>query len=271
MKNSPKSRIIEDNNKKLKEIVMPKFFITNKCIKNQEIIIKGEDINHIKNVLRKKVGDQITICNTEISVDYLCEIVKLEEETIKCNIVEELATNVESNVKVTILQGLPKSDKMELVIQKAVELGAYDITPVEMKRCVVKLTDKDETKKLQRWQKIAEVAAKQSGRNKIPQINEIKSISDICNLCQEYDIVIVAYENEKENKLKQELEKLKIKQLQNLKMAILIGPEGGIDNSEIERLKENGAKIVTLGNRILRTETVALSMLSIIMYELETF
>ena len=124
---------------------------------------------------------------------------------------------------------------------------------------------------MQRWQKIAEVAAKQSGRNRIPSINEIKSIQNICNLCQEYDIVIVAYENEKENKLKQELEKLKKKQIQNLKIAILIGPEGGIDNSEIELLKENRAKIVTLGNRILRTETVALNVLSIIMYEFEAF
>lgn len=250
---------------------MPKFFVTNQSINNREILIKGEDTNHIKNVLRKKIGDQLTICNLDISKDYLCEISQFEEDGIKCNIIEELKTNAESNVKVTILQGLPKADKMELVIQKAVELGAYDITPVEMKRCVVKLTNKDKTKKLQRWQRIAEVAAKQSGRNRIPKINEIKSIQNICNLCQEYDIVIVAYENEKENKLKQELEKLKIRKIQNLKMAVLIGPEGGIDHSEIALLKENGAKIVTLGNRILRTETVALNVLSIIMYEFEAF
>ena len=250
---------------------MPKFFVTNKCINNTEIIIKGEDINHIKNVLRKKIGDSITICNTDISTDYLCEIKKIEEDAIKCNILNKLENNTESNIKVTILQGLPKADKMELIIQKAVELGAYDITPLEMKRCVVKLTDKDKTKKLQRWQKIAEVASKQSGRNRIPKINEIKPIQNICNLCHEYDIVIVAYENEKENKLKYELEKLKIGQTQNPKIAVLVGPEGGIDDSEIKLLKENGAKIVTLGNRILRTETVALSVLSIIMYELEAF
>lgn len=248
---------------------MPKFFVTNQSIQNNEIAIVGNDVNHIKNVLRKKIGDQLTICNSDISVDYLCEIIKLEEDTIKCNIIKELATNSESNIKVTILQGLPKADKMELVIQKAVELGAYDITPVEMKRCVVRLSEKDKTKKLQRWQKIAEVAAKQSGRNRIPPINEIKSLQNICNLCQEYDIVIVAYENEKDNKLKQELEKLKTRQTENLKIAVLIGPEGGIDHSEIEQLKEKGAKIVTLGNRILRTETVALSVLSIIMYEFE--
>lgn len=248
---------------------MPKFFVTNQSIQNNEIVIVGNDVNHIKKVLRKKIGDQLTICNSDISVDYLCEIIKLEEDTIKCNIVQELATNSESNIKVTILQGLPKADKMELVIQKAVELGVYDITPIKMKRCVVKLTEKDKIKKMQRWQKIAEVAAKQSGRNRIPQVNEITSIQNICNLCEEYDIVIVAYENEKHNKLKQQLKELKTMQTENLKIAVLIGPEGGIDNSEVELLKEYGAKIVTLGNRILRTETVALNILSIIMYEFE--
>lgn len=248
---------------------MPKFFVTNKDINNNKIIISGEDVNHIKNVLRKKIGEQITICNIDTSVDYLCEIVNFEKDTIRCNVSEELISNSESNTKVTIFQGLPKADKMELVIQKAVELGVYNITPIEMKRCIVKLTDKDKVKKLQRWQKIAEVASKQSGRNTIPKINEIKSIRNICNLFTNYDIVLVAYENEKENKLKNELEKLKLNQKENLNIGIIIGPEGGIDREEIELLKENGAKIITLGNRILRTETVALSMLSIIMYEFE--
>lgn len=248
---------------------MPKFFVTNKNINNNEMIITGEDVNHIKNVLRKKVGEPITICNVDSSVDYLCEIVNFEKETIRCKVSEALISNSESNIKVTIFQGLPKADKMELVIQKAVELGVFDITPIEMKRCIVKLTDKDKIKKLQRWQKIAEVASKQSGRNTIPKINEIKSIRNICNLFINYDIVLVAYENEKENKLKSELEKLKLNQKENLKIGIIIGPEGGIDREEIELLKENGAKIITLGNRILRTETVALNMLSIIMYEFE--
>ncbi len=248
---------------------MPKFFVTDQSIHNNEIKIVGKDVNHIKNVLRKKIGEQLIICNTDISIDYLCEIVKLEADTIKCNILEKLDTNTESNIKVTIFQGLPKADKMEFMIQKAVELGVYDITPVEMKRCVVKLTDKDKTKKIQRWQKIAEVASKQSGRNQIPKINNVISVKNICNLCQEYDIVIVAYENEKENSLRDELEKLKSKQIKYLKIAILIGPEGGIDETEIELLKENEAKIVTLGSRILRTETVALNILSIIMYEFE--
>lgn len=248
---------------------MPKFFVTTDCVDENEIRIVGEDVNHIKNVLRKKLGDQLTICNADITNDYLCKIVELGKDEIKCDIVEKLENNSEATIKVTIFQGLPKADKMELIIQKAVELGTYDITPVEMKRCVVKLTDKDKEKKLQRWQKIAEVAAKQSGRNRIPKINDIVSVKNICNLCSEYDIVIVAYENEKENKLKYELEKLKFTQTNNLRIAVLIGPEGGIDETEINLLEEKGAKIVTLGNRILRTETVALNVLSIIMYEFE--
>lgn len=248
---------------------MPKFFVTNQQMKNQQFEIIGKDVNHIKNVLRKKEGEQITVCNTDSFIDYSCEILKLEEEKILCKIQKELETNAESNTKVTIFQGLPKADKMELVIQKAVELGVFDITPVEMKRCIVKLTDKEKIKKLQRWQTIAEVAAKQSGRNTIPKINDVISIKNICNLCTEYDIVIVAYEKEKENKLKYELENLKLKQKNDFKIAVVIGPEGGIEEEEIKQLKEKEAKIVTLGERILRTETVALNILSILMYELD--
>ena len=249
---------------------MPKFFVENEAIQNQQIEIKGKDVNHIKNVLRKKIEDEIIICNTDTTKDYLCKIINIEENAILTNIIEELETNVEAKVEVSIFQGLPKADKMELVIQKAVELGVYDITPIEMKYCVVKLNDKDKKKKQERWQKIAEVAAKQSGRNQIPQINDISSIKNICNLCQTYDIVLVAYEKEEENKLRYELEKLKaIEKKKDLKIAIVIGPEGGIDEKEIAILKESGAKVVTLGKRILRTETVALQMLSLIMYEFE--
>lgn len=248
---------------------MPKFFVKQEQIQENKIIIKGQDVNHIKKVLRTQIGEELHICNSENGENFLCDIEKIENENIVCQIKQKIEENVEANVEVTILQGLPKADKMELVIQKSVELGAYAITPIEMKRCVVKLNEKDKTKKIERWQKIAEVAAKQSGRNRIPQINPIQNIKNVCNLCQNYDIVIVAYENEKENKLRQELEKLKNKQAEHLKIAVLIGPEGGIDEKEIAQLEESGARIVTLGNRILRTETVALNMLSIIMYELE--
>lgn len=248
---------------------MPKFFVAENQINNNKITIIGNDVNHIKNVLRQKSGDKITICDISKEQDYLCEIDKIEEKSIDCNIIEKLENNTESNVKVTIFQGLPKADKMELVIQKSVELGVYDITPLQMKRCVVKLNEKDKAKKIQRWQKISEVAAKQCGRNIIPKINNIVNVKEVCNLCNEYDIVLIAYENEKENTLKKELKNLKKLDKEEIKVAIIIGPEGGIAPEEIEMFEENGAKIITLGNRILRTETVALSVLSIIMYELE--
>ena len=160
---------------------------------------------------------------------------------------------------------------MEYIIQKSVELGVYDITPVEMKRCVVKLNEKDKSKKIERWQKISEVAAKQCGRDIIPQINNIINIKNICNLIQEYDMVLVAYENEEKNTLKEQLENIKKQNnsKSKVKIGIIIGPEGGLEEKDVETLKENGAKVITLGRRILRTETVALNVLSIIMYELE--
>lgn len=224
-------------------------------------------MNHIKNVLRCQKGEHIEICNSETSKNYLCEINKIEKEEIECNILENLRSNVETDIKVTIFQGLPKADKMEYIIQKSVELGAYDITPVEMKRCIVKLNEEDKEKKIQRWQKIAEVAAKQCKRDIIPKINNITNVKLICNIIQNYDIILVAYEKEKERTLKSELKKIKEYNQKNI--GIIIGPEGGLDEDDVKLLEESGAKVITLGNRILRTETVALNVLSNIMYELE--
>ena len=224
-------------------------------------------MNHIKNVLRCQKGEHIEICNSETSKNYLCEINKIEKEEIECNILENLRSNVETDIKVTIFQGLPKADKMEYIIQKSVELGAYDITPVEMKRCIVKLNEKDKEKKIQRWQKIAEVAAKQCKRDIIPKINNITNVKLICNIIQNYDIILVAYEKEKERTLKSELKKIKEYNQKNI--GIIIGPEGGLDEDDVKLLEESGAKVITLGNRILRTETFELNVLSNIMYELE--
>ena len=249
---------------------MPKFFVKNNQIKENKITIIGEDVNHIKNVLRKSIGDSIEICNKENSKNYLGKISMLDNERIECSITQEVESNTESKVFINVFQGLPKSDKMEMIIQKSVELGAGRITPVSMKRCVVKLTSKDETKKIARWQKIAEVASKQCGRNVIPEISNVITINDICNTIEDYDAVLVAYENEKQNKLKDELKKLKSNSNKNLKIAIVVGPEGGLEANDVNMLHNNGAKIVTLGNRILRTETVALNMISIINYELES-
>ncbi len=248
---------------------MPKFFVTTNQIEGNTIIIQNEDVNHIKNVLRAKIDDTIDICDCMTSKNYICKIEQIKEKDIYCHIVDEIESHVEPHIQVSIFQGLPKADKMELVIQKSVELGVYDITPVEMKRCVVKLNEKDKLKKIQRWQKISEGAAKQSGRDRIPTIHPVINIHTLCENIEEYDLVLVAYENEKVHTLKQELKKVKNDNHKEMKIAIVIGPEGGIDKEEIAKFEEYHAKIITLGNRILRTETVALNMLSVIMYELE--
>lgn len=254
---------------------MPKFFVKNEQIKENEITINGEDVNHIKKVLRAKIGDELQICNSQNGENFLCDIQSLDNEKINCIIKQNLEISTESNIKVTIFQGLPKADKMEYIIQKSVELGVTDITPVEMKRCVVKFDEKDKVKKQARWQKISEVAAKQCGRDIIPEMNSLINIKNLCNLIEKYDIVLVAYENEKETTLKEQLLKIKTdtinnkKQDEQVKIGIVIGPEGGLEPQDVELLKQNGAKVITLGKRILRTETVALNVLSIIMYELE--
>ena len=250
---------------------MPKFFVKSEQIKEKEIIIKGQDVNHIKNVLRAKVGEKIEIGNNEKQENFLCEIIELNKEQIVCNILKKLDSKAESKAQITIIQGIPKADKMELIIQKSTELGVKEITPVNMERCIVKVNGKDETKKIERWQKIAEVAAKQSGRDIIPNVNNIIKLRDIEKILADYDCVLVAYEKEENNTLKHELLNLKekMKQKSNLKIAILIGPEGGISEPEIDCLKQIGAKVITLGKRILRTETVALAISSIILYELE--
>lgn len=251
---------------------MPKFFVNEEQIKENDIIIKGQDVEHIKKVLRSKVGDELQICNSKTKENFICNIENVNNEEILCKIKQKIDGKVESNINITIFQGLPKADKMEYIIQKSVELGVYDITPVEMKRCVVKLQEKDKNKKILRWQKISEVAAKQSGRDIIPKVNNITNIKKLYDIFQMYDIVLVAYENEKQNTLKQELKVIKEKNKDSdktIKIGIVIGPEGGLEQAEVEELKNNGAKVITLGKRILRTETVALNVLSIINYELE--
>ncbi len=247
---------------------MPKFFIKNNQIENEIIHITGTDVNHIANVLRLKIDDQVQVCNEDKMINYKAKILEINKEEIKCTILEMGQSKSEANIHINIFQGLPKAEKMELIIQKCTELGVKEITPVQMERCVVKLDNKSENKKIERWRKIAEVASKQSGRDRIPNINNVTNIRDICNVLEEYDIVLVPYENEKNITLKEILKKLPKK---DLKIAIVIGPEGGFEEKEIQTLKENNCKIVTLGNRILRTETVAIAMTSVILYELADF
>ena len=245
---------------------MPKFFIKTENLKeNEEIWITGSDVNHIKNVLRKKIDDKINICNSDTQKNYECVIKNIEENKIVCKILDEVKSLAESNLNITIFQGLPKSDKMELIIQKATELGVKTIVPVITKRTVIKLKDKDN--KVDRWRKIAEVAAKQSGRDIIPTIENIINIADI--KFDEFDKIFVLYENEEKISKKDEIEQLKNDNKEELNIGIVIGPEGGFAESEIEQLRLNqNVSVVTLGKRILRTETVALVVSGILMYEL---
>lgn len=173
---------------------MSKFFVKENQINNDKIHILGEDVNHIANVLRMKKEDEVQICNQETGENYITKIISFSKDKIECEIVKKIIETVESNVDITLFQGIPKFDKMELIIQKNTEVGVKKIVPVLMERTVVKLDEKTANKKIERWQKIAEVAAKQSMRDIIPEIENIIKLQDITK--QDYDEVLVAYENE---------------------------------------------------------------------------
>lgn len=247
---------------------MRKFFVESDQLNNNQIQILGEDVNHIKNVLRLEIGERIKICDKKTSTNYISEISEITSKYVNCDIIEIAENEAEGNVELHIFQGLPKADKMELIIQKGTELGVTEFIPVSFKRSIVKLSGRDEDKKIERWNKIAEVAAKQSGRDLVPKVRNIENIKSLCNEIGDYDLVLLAYELEDKNYIKDELLELK-KKKENYKIAVIIGPEGGIDQSEVKIMQEYGAKVISLGKRILRTETVALQVSSIIMYELE--
>ena len=237
-------------------------------INNNEIKIIGNDVNHIKNVLRLSINDKIKICDKDEHVNYNCRISNIDNEYVITQIIDEEKSNVETKTQIHVFQGLPKGDKLEFIIEKLTEIGVKELTAVAMKRSVVKLQEKDKQKKMVRWNKIAEVAAKQSGRDEILKINDIINYKNIFNYLKDYDIVLLAYEKEEKLTLKKALSKLD-KTKEN-KVAVLIGPEGGFDDIEIEQAKQNSlVNIVTLGKRILRTETAPLVISSNILYELE--
>ena len=254
---------------------MYKFFVPNTQIKENEIYITGTDVNHISNVLRLKLNDKILISskdeNQEIERTYVSQIIKFSKDSVVCKIIDIVAKSVESNINIDLFQGLPKADKMEYIIQKTTELGVKKIIPVNMSRCVVKIDNKSEGKKITRWQKIAEVAAKQSKRDVIPKIENILKIEDICKNIDKYDIILLAYENESNITLKDELLTLKknINSDKKLNIGIVIGPEGGLSDIEVDKLIKANAKRVSLGKRILRTETAPIVMISDIIYEFE--
>ena len=168
---------------------MPKFFIKSNQISENKINLVGEDVKHIANVLRMQTDDTINICNNDTSENFLCKIESIQKEKILCEIIEKVNNETESNIDITIFQGIPKAEKMELIIQKCTELGVNTFVPVQMERCVVKLDSKNEAKKIERWQKIAETAAKQCGRNKIPKVENQINLKNLLYLIKKYDIV----------------------------------------------------------------------------------
>ncbi|MDD6479376.1 MAG: 16S rRNA (uracil(1498)-N(3))-methyltransferase [Oscillospiraceae bacterium] len=243
---------------------MHNFFVDESQRQDSRYIITGADYNHIINVLRMNIGDSFLV-STKGQSD-LCEIEAFDGESVTASIIEENYQNTELSLKIYLFQGLPKGDKMEFIIQKSVELGVYAIIPTEMNRCVVKLDEKKKKSKVLRWQAISESAAKQSKRNYIPKVLDVLSYKQALKKAEELDLLIVPYENaEGMVATKRVLEDLK-----NCKsVGILIGSEGGFDDSEIELVKEMGGKVISLGKRILRTETAAITTVAMCMLNTE--
>ncbi len=243
---------------------MPKFFVLPEKVKDNKILIDTDDVSHITRVLRMSVGDEILVCDSK-GKDYEAKISEILDKEIICDIISEKKSETEPSIEVTLYQGIPKGSKMDLIIQKTTELGISKIVPVDMKRCVVKLENaKAEEKKISRWQKIAEEAGKQSGRGKIPEISMPITLKEAVQKMKSLDLAFVPYECEEQTSLKPILQ-----ENANAKtVGFLIGPEGGFDLSEIDMIQSVGIPSVTLGKRILRTETAGLAVTSIVMYEI---
>ena len=241
---------------------MAKFFVSNNLIKDDRVFIDGENVNHIINSLRCKIGEEIEI-STGDGFDYLCKIEEISKDLVIAKIIDCFGNESEPNVKITLYQGLPKAEKMELIIQKCIELGIDEIVPINTDRTIVKLAGKEE-KKLDRWNKIAEAAAKQSRRGKVPKVRSIINFSKAIQQASKNDINIIPYEKEEKNNIKNI-----IKDFNGKTIGIFIGPEGGFSEKEIEMAIENNIKPITLGKRILRTETAGFITTAILLYELE--
>lgn len=245
---------------------MYQFFVEPNQINDKRVVITGSDVNHIRNVLRMKPGEEIAVSNGTDGREYRCGIVEIGEEQVICELRFIKEDGLELSSRVHLFQGLPKADKMELIIQKAVELGMYEVIPVETKRAVVKLDAKKAKQKTERWQAIAEAAAKQSKRRIIPQVSEPVTFARALELADGMEVKMIPYE------LADGMERTKrmISSLpEDADIAVFIGPEGGFEESEIKAAADAGVVPITLGKRILRTETAGLTVMAWIMYQLE--
>lgn len=235
---------------------MPRFFTTQ--IVREKVSITGEDAAHLSKVLRAKPGEQIIVCDMA-GTDYLCEISEISPSLVILSVLSSCPTVAEPKLRVRLFQGVPKGDKMEWIIQKAVELGVSAVFPLFTNRCVSRPDLKTQPKKVERWGKIAAEAAKQSGRGRIPQVKDFCSFSDAVQMLEDGEIGILFYE-EGGSPLSHFLSSAPAK------LALFIGPEGGWESEEIEQARTAGIQIATLGPRILRTETAPLCALSAAMY-----
>ena len=241
------------------------FFVTEDQIGPETITITGPDVNHMKNVLRMKPGEEILISNG-VDKDYRCQVETLDSDAVTARILSVDEEGTELPGKIYLFQGLPKQEKMELIVQKAVELGAYQVIPVAMKRSVVKLDAKKEEAKIRRWNTIAESAAKQSGRMMIPQVHSVLTMKEAFAYAKGFEVNLIPYElAEGMKETRAILEQVK----PGMRVGIFIGPEGGFDVEEVESAMAEGIHPITLGRRILRTETAGMTMLSILMFQLE--
>ncbi len=241
---------------------MPKFFINKEDIKDNTIKITGQDAIHIAKVLRTEEGETLTLCDG-CGTDFFAQVTSITKDAVSLKIKETLPCLAEPEISVTLFQGIPKQGKMDYIIEKCTELGISRIVPVAAKRSVVKIDDKkSEAKKLERWRKIAAESVKQCGRGKIPEVTNVMSFGQAIEFSKSLDLTIAAYECERENSVKSALINKTPKTI-----GVFIGPEGGIDNAEIEKLKAANIETVTLGTRILRTETAGHTVLTAIMYE----
>ncbi len=247
-------------NSKGRCITMFNFFADESARQGDYFYITGPDYNHIKNVLRMKTGEEFLVSSGGKSS--LCSLSGFEGDSAVAEIVEENYQSTDLPIKIYLFQGLPKADKMELIIQKAVELGVHAIVPTEMSRCVVKLDDKKKKSKTQRWQAIAESAAKQSKRSAVPKIYESVSYSEALRIAKDLDVLMVPYEcHDGMESTKRVLAKIK----DGSTIGIIIGPEGGFEESEVEKAMDIGGESISLGRRILRTETAAITAVGMTM------
>lgn len=245
---------------------MNRFFVDDPgAFSDRSVVITGEDVNHVKNVLRLKENDELIVSDGR-GRDYHCRISGITNEEVVADICDICDNFSELSTEITLFQGFPKGDKMELIIQKTVELGVTRIVPVMTKRTVVKLDDKKAKKKTERYNMIAESAAKQSGRGMIPEVTMPVSFAEAVSMAEKLDMNIIPYEEAEGVEYSRNIIK-SIKEKKSL--GIFIGPEGGFAREEVEKALDAGASAITLGHRILRTETAGMAVVSIIMFELE--